>query len=65
MEERLLEEYRDLNKKIGVLENFIKKDSFHDLEEQQQKLLEEQLEVMTHYSGILSTRLLLLMIRRK
>lgn len=61
MEARLLEEYRDLNKKIGILENFMEKETFKAIEEEQQELLREQLKVMTHYSGILSTRLLLLM----
>ena len=61
MEARLLTEYRDLNQRIGVLENFIKKDTFKEIEIDQQELLKEQLGVMKQYSGILSTRLLLLM----
>ena len=51
---RLKKELEDLNFKIEKLNNFIEKnDIFKTMDLEEQKLLEEQREIMTKYANIL------------
>ena len=55
---RLKKELEDLNFKIEKLNNFIEKnDIFKTMDLEEQKLLEEQREIMTKYANILRKRI--------
>lgn len=54
---RVLNELRELQEKKNKLENFIFTEIFYDLDDEQQKLLQKQLSIMTDYSMILKRRL--------
>ena len=57
---RLINEQFDLQEKIGKLKSFVESENFNNVDDQQQKLLSDQLGVMVRYNGILIERLLLL-----
>ena len=57
---RLINEQFDLQEKIGKLKSFVESENFNKVDDQQQKLLSDQLGVMARYNDILIERLLLL-----
>lgn len=56
-QERLSQEFDDLEEKITKLNNFIESDRFCDLDLTSQLLLETQLNTMRAYSNILDLRI--------
>ena len=54
---KVMEEYKRLNFRIASLTCAFESGTINDLDEESRKLLNEQLEVMKHYSCILQKRL--------
>ncbi len=55
--DRMQLELNELDERIGKLEKFIETDSFMSLEETDRSLLNEQLQAMHKYLGVLSCRM--------
>jgi hypothetical protein len=56
-QERVVQEKKDLDVKIEALKTFIEGDAFHEVEEDEQKRMLDQLEAMDTYSEILGDRI--------
>jgi hypothetical protein len=54
---RVTNEFKDLNRKVTKLNEFITSESFHNLPTLQKALLEEQKEIMFKYINVLKMRL--------
>jgi len=56
-EQRVVDERTELIEKITKLHAFFKTDIFENLKEEDQKLLEEQVQLMMNYSDVLLKRI--------